>query len=93
MSAQNRKPLEQAIDRVREVSEGNLDIPIERSNSTNELGILTNSLTELVVNLNDIIAKIEANASTLLDASREISGAAASLSQGANEQASSLAGC
>lgn len=85
-----RKPLENAINQVKSVSEGNLDINIEKKNTQNELGILNNSLADLIKNLHNIITEIEDNANSLSSASQQISNASQQLAQGANEQASSV---
>lgn len=85
-----RKPLEKSINQVKELSEGRLGIDIEESNSTNELGILNNSLIELTNKFKDIITRISDNADNLVDASQQVSNTSTSLSQGANESASSV---
>ncbi|MBN2273464.1 MAG: hypothetical protein JXR41_13145 [Bacteroidales bacterium] len=85
-----RKPLDNAISQVKAVSEGNLDIKIQETKAQNELGILNNSLAELVSNLHNIIMKIDRNADHLHAASQQISNASQQLSQGANEQASTV---
>lgn len=85
-----RKPLEDAISQVKELSEGNLQIETQRSNSSDELGILTNSIHELTHKLRSIIGDISSNADNLVSASNQVSSASEQLSQGANEQASSI---
>ena len=85
-----RKPLEKSILQVRELSEGNLQIKAERSGSENELGVLTNSLYSLVERLQAIIGDVANNADNLVGASTQVSSASEQLSQGANEQASSI---
>lgn len=85
-----RVPLEKSISQVKQMSEGNLELTIEKSRSENELGILTNSLFELKNILNSIINNIVNNANNLVGASSQVSSASEQLSQGANEQASSI---
>lgn len=85
-----RIPLENAINQVKIVSEGNLDIQINRSRSENELGTLNNALADLVNNLNNIISEINTSAVNLSSASQQINNASLQMSQGANEQASSV---
>jgi methyl-accepting chemotaxis protein len=85
-----RKPLENSITQVKELSEGNLQIETQKSSSTDELGILTNAIHELTHKLQSIIRDISANANNLVSASNQVSSASEQLSQGANEQASSI---
>ncbi|PLX17370.1 MAG: hypothetical protein C0599_13710 [Salinivirgaceae bacterium] len=83
-------PLEKSISQVKELSEGNLLIKTQKSNSKNELGILTNSIHELTHKLKVVIGEVSANAENLVGASAQVSSASEQLSQGANEQASSI---
>ncbi len=85
-----RKPLENSINQVRELSEGNLELELVESKSTNELGVLNNSLIKLTNNLKEIITKVISNAHSLSGASQQMSSASEQLSEGANEQASSI---
>lgn len=85
-----RKPLEKTISDVKKLSEGNLKIEINESESLNELGVLNNSVADLVKSLREIINEIESNAYNLQQASQQISSASVQLSQGASEQASSV---
>lgn len=84
------KPLQQAIYQVKEISQGNISQKIEKSDSENELGILNNSLSDLVGTLKNIITEVNNNANTLASASQQFSSSSEQLSQGANEQASSI---
>ncbi len=85
-----RKPLAQAIDELEELSNGNLNIKLQHSKSTNELGVLINSVVNLSDKLKNIISEIETSAENVLSASHQLSGTAEDLSQGSTEQASSL---
>ena len=85
-----RKPLDNAINQVKMVSEGNLNIDIRKTDEKNELGVLNNSLAELVDNLSTIISEIENNANSLSMASKQINSASQQLSSSATEQASSV---
>jgi methyl-accepting chemotaxis protein len=85
-----RKPLETAIFTLRELSEGNLNINVDRSDAQNELGILTNSLHDLAEKLKVVITEVSTNADNMVGASQQVSSASEQLSQGANEQASSI---
>lgn len=85
-----RKPLEKSISQVKQLSEGNLAINIEETESKNELGILNNSIRQLVKVFNGIVTDISKNAEYLASASQQMSSSSEQLSQGANEQASSI---
>jgi len=85
-----RKPLEHSIAQVRELSEGNLQIKVQQSDSENELGILNNALADLIHKLSTIINDIRINAENLASSSQQLSSSSEQLSQGASEQASSL---
>ena len=85
-----RVPLEKSISQVKEISEGNLLLKTEKSNSENEFGILNNSLHILGERLRMIIKEVANNSDNLVSASTQVSDASQQLSQGANEQASSI---
>lgn len=85
-----RKPIEISISLVKELSEGNLDIKIEQSESKNELGILTNSILVLTDKLKAILGDVSNNAYNLVSASQQLGSTSQALSQGASEQAASV---
>lgn len=85
-----KNPLEKSIAQVKELSEGNLNINVSKSNSEDELGTLNNSLFGLTNKLKSIIGTISVNSNNLVSASVQMSNASEQLSQGANEQASSI---
>jgi len=72
------------------LSEGNMNVIIARTESTNELGVLNNSLLQLTEKLKVVVTDIKNNADNLFSASQQMSGASEQLSQGANEQASTI---
>ncbi len=84
------RPLEKSIKQIDELSNGNLDIDIQESKSGSELGILNNSLIKLISSLKDVIIEVSENSSILLSDSEDVKNASFSLSEGANEQASSI---
>ncbi len=90
IKARVQKPLEQAIVNLKKVAEGELNINIQLSDKDNELGLLTNSLYELINKLSGIIDELLMNANNLVMASGQVSSASEQLAQGANEQATSL---
>jgi methyl-accepting chemotaxis protein len=85
-----KKPLDQASEQVKEISEGNLDIDIKHSKSKDELGVLNNALLGLKDNLINIIGDITLGSDSIVNASQQISSSSEQLAQGANEQASSI---
>jgi methyl-accepting chemotaxis protein len=85
-----KKPLENSINQVKQISEGNLQIDVSESNMKNELGVLNNSIKNLIESLNGIVANISAGAEQVTTASVQLSSSSQEISQGANEQASSV---
>lgn len=84
------KPLSQSIEQVKELSQGNLKIQVEKSKLTNELGILNNSIYELTDSLKRIISEIQSSSKNLTSSSIHLSSLSEELSQGASEQATNL---
>lgn len=85
-----RKPLENSIKQVQELSKGNLNVQVVKSDSKNELGILNNSLESLVETFQNIITQINSGAQNLVSSGEQLSSSSEQMSQGANEQASSI---
>jgi methyl-accepting chemotaxis protein len=85
-----REPLTQSIDQVKLVSDGKLNFQLKISHEKNELGVLNNSMKQMVDTLNKIVQEIKNNTEYLASSSRELSQTSEQLSQGANEQASSV---
>lgn len=87
-----RKPLEEAIAKLVELSNGNLDIKIQdqRTNKNTELAALNDAIIKLTGNLSNIFSKIDENMSNLLISSDQLNSASQTLSSGAAEQSSSL---
>ncbi|MDA3818804.1 MAG: methyl-accepting chemotaxis protein [Prolixibacteraceae bacterium] len=83
-------PLQRAIQQVQDLSDGNLKLDIGKTNSKNEIGILNNSLYQLVEKLKSIIGEIQVSADNLTNNSTHLSSISEELSQGAAEQASNL---
>jgi methyl-accepting chemotaxis protein len=55
-----------------------------------ELGLLFNSMSEMVYKLNEIVATIKLNSAQIASASQQLSSTSQQMSQGANEQAASV---
>lgn len=83
-------PLNLAIKKVEDLSEGNLNIDIAKTDIKNELGVLQNSLYKLTYNLRDILSEVKTNTSNLTISSMQLGSLSEDLSQGASIQASSL---
>lgn len=85
-----RKPLEKSINHIKSLSAGDLSIEVKEIKSSNELGILNQSIRQLLDNLNTIVTEIKDNSDNLADSSQSLSNVSEQIAQGANEQASSV---
>lgn len=84
-----KEPLQNAIKKVVLISEGKLDVKIDKDKSQNEIGILNNALSDLSTKLLSIMSDIYINADNLVVASQQFGSTSQQMSQGASEQASS----
>lgn len=84
------KSLQNSINHVKQLSEGNLSIDITESKSKTELGILNNSVLALTKSLKEILSEIRLNMNNLIATATELSKSSEMLSQGSNEQASAV---
>lgn len=86
------RPLANAVERLNELAEGNLDIKIDGKllNSKTDLGRLVQSTQKLKDNLTHIVAEINANVSHLSSSGTELNEVSQQMSQGAADQASSV---
>jgi methyl-accepting chemotaxis protein len=84
------KPLETAINQVKTISQGDINIDVIQIKSDDELGVLNNSIFQLVNTLKVILTEVNVNVRNLAATSQQLSNAAEQLSHGANEQASSI---
>ncbi len=80
-------PLSQSINKVKSLSEGKLNINIEKSTNQSELGVLNNSLLVLVENLSAVATEINQNAEIMTNMSNNLNNTSQELSQIAGEQA------
>jgi methyl-accepting chemotaxis protein len=85
-----RKPLDKTILQLKELSNGNLAVTTQPDTSSNELGILANSTHTLKTKLLEIMGEISHNAANLSKVSEQLNATSQGISQGTNEQASSL---
>ncbi len=83
-------PLKENSEKLERIAEGDLNIDVELSDSQTELGVLNNSIFELVSNLKRIMGDIALGSDNVVNASQQISSSSEQLSQGANEQAASI---
>ncbi len=84
-----KHPLEASISKLKQLSDGNLNVPVQRVDNDNELGDLNNSLFVLVKNLRSVVSEINQNAENLTNVSYQINTSSQQLSERANTQVSS----
>jgi methyl-accepting chemotaxis protein len=86
------KPLADAVNKLNELAEGNLDIKIDKNliNSKTDLGRLVQSTEKLKDNLTRIVSEINANVNHLSSSGLELNEVSQQMSQGAADQASSV---
>ena len=87
-----RKPLDQAIDDIQRISDGDLTVKVnaEFAQQNNELGRLSRSVGNLSAKLSEVIDGISQAAAELESSASQLSMSATSLSEVTTEQASSL---
>ncbi len=85
-----RKPLDNLLGSLKELSKGNLDIDSddELMSRKDELGRLSQGIFLLAQNLKNVMSGVKSSSEFIAMASNELSGTAQQLSQGSNEQAS-----
>lgn len=84
------KPILESVEFVKQFAAGNLTVKLNPTKSKDEIGVLRNSLTEMLHSMKGIIHNILIGADTIESASQQVSSVAEMLSQGSNEQASSI---
>jgi len=85
-----KKPLENSIKKIRDVSEGNLNITIEETDKSNEIGTLNSAMEHMVENWRKVLNEIQHNSTHLTNAAQQLTSTSEQVSQSANEQASSI---
>jgi methyl-accepting chemotaxis protein len=78
--------IQKGVDFAKKIAEGDLTAELE-INQKDEIGILANSLTQMVEKLREIVSGINRGAIEIAAASQQISSGSQQLSQGANSQA------
>jgi methyl-accepting chemotaxis protein len=87
-----KEPLEQSVNSIKEISTGQLNIKVNEQSlhKKDELGILSNSIKNLLANLHEVVINVQTNSESIELASTQLSATSQQISQGANEQASSI---
>jgi methyl-accepting chemotaxis protein len=87
-----QKPLEESIDKISAISEGNLriDITNERLHKNDELGKINQAIHKLKTNLSFVGTKIAKSTNQLASSGIELNKAAEQLAQGATEQSATV---
>lgn len=83
-----KKPLNEAVEATRKISEGNLVVEITDIHD-DEIGILSQSLKVMIEKIKEIISGVMVSSENFVNGSRELSLSAQQISTGANEQAAS----
>jgi methyl-accepting chemotaxis protein len=83
-------PLARMIDKLKELSEGNLNTIITETNAKYELGLLNTSVKQLIENLNGVVSEVRKTAENLAKSSNDLNTNSRSLAESASEQASSV---
>jgi len=87
-----KTPLNEMIDDLTKLSNGNIDIKITNkyTNRKDEIGVLANSINNLSKNFNRMISEIQLNAINLIKTSHELNNILNKLSQNSSNQAASI---
>jgi len=85
-----KMPLVRLIDKLKQLSEGNLDTRITETNAKFELGELNKSVKQLIENLNSVVLEVKKTAENLSKSSNELNTNSRQLAESASEQASSV---
>lgn len=90
MNRKLAKPLKENIDKLKHLSEGELDIDLVNTKDGSEIGILNNSIIDLSSKLKAIVREIKSGSDQLSMSSEQLSTMSEEISSGSSEQASSL---
>jgi methyl-accepting chemotaxis protein len=83
------KPIIKGVIFAQTLAQGNLNATLD-IDQQDEIGQLANALKTMRDQLNNVVQQVRSNANNLVNASKEVSSTAQSISQGATEQASSM---
>lgn len=84
------KPLEDAKELVKAVSEGDLTKKYEGKITSDEIGDIVGAISNMVARIKDIVGGILISTQTVASSSEEISATAMNLSESSNEQAANV---
>jgi len=85
-----KMPLSRMIDKVKDLSEGNLSIKITETDAKYELGLLNTSIKQLIENLNKVVSEVKKTTENLAKSSNDLNSNSRQLAESASEQASSV---
>lgn len=87
-----RKPLNNIINKIQDLGEGNLNQVIDEEllNNNNEVGELAKATKKTLTNLSKIITEFQEATKAITSASEQLSTGSQQVAQGANEQAASI---
>jgi methyl-accepting chemotaxis protein len=87
-----RGPLDKSIANLEKLSEGKLNITVDSAyfERNDELGVLSRSIKKLTENLTAVVMNISTSASTIADLGKKLAKTSETLSDGANQQATSI---
>jgi methyl-accepting chemotaxis protein len=87
-----RDPLKKSVEKLTSISKGNLDIKVNEKmvNTKNELGQLNRLISDLSLNLKNVIYDIKESTSQLLMSGEQLNRAAQDLARGASAQTASV---
>ncbi len=85
-----QKPLDNVVKTLKQLAEGNLNVSLARSQSTQEFTALSESLEYLISKLSGIIRDVQVNSYSLAETSVNLRTASEQLANGVNQQASSI---
>lgn len=86
-----KMPLNEALGNLEKLSEGNLEITVDKQyqDRKDELGILSRSILNLSKSLKKVVLRVKEGSENLSSSSVQLSSSSNNLSQGSSEQASS----
>jgi len=78
-------PIKNAANIAKKISEGNLDVQVERSNSSEEVNDLTNSLDNMITSLRQLVMDVKQTANKIARDARDSAAAAEELNSSVEE--------
>src|SRR3990172_9054879 len=78
-------PIKNAANIAKKISEGNLDVQVEKSNSSEEVNDLTNSLDNMITSLRQLVMDVKQTANKIARDARDSAAAAEELNSSVEE--------